>query len=201
LHPDLVVGWASGNRPADIERLRQVGLPVFLTQSKHLEDIPGLIETLGRLAGTQAQARRAAGAFRTDLQALRDRYAMHARVSVFFEIWARPLVTLNGQQIVSDVLRLCGGENIFGKLSNIAPQVGREDVMRADPDVIIISEPRSVAAVDLAHWRRMDLLRAVREHHLYIVSPDLIQRPGPRILQGADLVCADLESARRSTTR
>ena len=200
LHPDLIVGWASGNRPADIARLRRLGLPVFLTEPRRLDRIPLLIEKLGRLAGTEPQAQHSAAVFRSGLRTLREDYSGRPRLTVFFQIWSRPLLTLTGRQIVSDVLNLCGGENVFAQLPGIAPQVGREDVVRADPDVIVISEPHAIAAADLARWRRMRVLRAVRENHLYVVRPGLITQPGPRILAGARSVCADLESA-RSTSR
>ncbi len=198
LHPDLIVGWASGNRPEDISRLRRLGLPVFLTEPKRLDQIPGLIEKLGRLAGTEVQAQHSAAAFRAGLRALREDYAGQPRLTVFFEIWSRPLLTLTSRQIVNDVLARCGGKNVFATLSGIAPEVGREDVVRADPDVIIISEPRAIAAADLARWRRLRALRAVREDHLYVVKPGLITQPGPRILAGARQVCADLDSARNA---
>ncbi|MDA8365278.1 MAG: cobalamin-binding protein [Gammaproteobacteria bacterium] len=201
LHPDLVVGWASGNSPQDIARLRQLGLPVFMTEPARLAQIPGLIEKLGRMAGTETQARHSAAAFRAGLRALRSEYGGGRRLTVFFQIWSEPLMTLTRRQMVNDVLDLCGGKNVFARLSGIAPQIGREDVVRADPDVIIISEPRSIAAADLKRWRRVRVLRAVREHHLYVVRPGLIMQPGPRVLEGARAVCADLASARGRRVR
>ncbi len=196
LHPALAVGWASGNSPQGIARLRQLGIPVFLTEPRRLDQIPALIERLGRLAGTQVQARKSAAAFRAKLLALRSAYAHGRRLTVFFQVWSRPLITLTRRQIVNSVLDLCGGRNVFAQLPGIAPQVGREDVIRANPDAIIISEPPAAAAADLARWRRMRVLRAVRENHLYLVKPGLIVQPGPRILKGARAICADLEMAR-----
>lgn len=196
LHPDLVVGWASGNRPREVARLRGLGLPVFLTNPTHLGEIPDLIERLGRLAGTGRRARRAATSFRTSLRALRVRYGGRRRMAVFVQIWSRPLMTLTHRQIVNNVLRLCGGSNVFAGLSGVAVQVGREDVVRANPDVILIAEPKAIAINDLARWRRMRSLRAVRSGHLYIVRPGEVTSPGPRILAGARTVCADLDSAR-----
>ena len=201
LHPDLVVGWLSGNGPSDIEHLQQAGLPVFLSEPDRLARIPGLIVALGHLAGTDVQARRAAQDFRAGLGRLRARYAARTSLSVFFQISSEPLITLNDRQIVSDVLHLCGASNVFGNLRSIAPQIGREDVLRADPDVILIAEPRAEAEADRARWLRITSLRAARAQHIYVLDPDLIQRPGPRLLEGARQMCAVLQAARHSSPR
>ncbi|MFX5570762.1 hypothetical protein ABTD96_20785, partial [Acinetobacter baumannii] len=79
----------------------------------------------------------AATAFRARWQQLEAQYRGRAPVSVFYQIWSQPLMTLNGQHMVSSVLRLCGGRNIFADLPQLAPTVSVESVLAADPQVIL----------------------------------------------------------------
>ncbi len=195
LHPDLVVAW-SGNAAASVERIRALGLPLFLSDPHHLEDIPSLIERLGRLAGSAPPARRAAAGFRARVARLRGRYAGRSTVGVFYEVWNSPLMTVGGGQILNDVLRLCGGRNVFGGLSEAAPQISVEALLVADPEVIVVSGMGELRPQWLADWRRWPQLTAVRRNNLFLVPPDLLQRAGPRLLDGAALLCRDLELAR-----
>ncbi|MBI5329825.1 MAG: cobalamin-binding protein [Betaproteobacteria bacterium] len=196
LKPDLVVGWQSGNPPAVLNKLQSLGIPVFLTEPGRLADIPANIEKLGRLAGAEAVAERAAENVRGRLADLRRQYAGKPVVTVFYQAWHQPLLTVGGSQIISDVIRLCGGENVFAGLASKAPTVSVEAVLAADPEVILASGMGKETPVGLDGWRAWPRLRAVLRENLFQVHPDLLQRPTPRLLDGAERVCRHLETAR-----
>ncbi len=124
-------------------------------------------------------------------------YDDHRKLTVFFEIGSRPLFTLSGRQIISDVLDLYGGTCLQGCLA-LPPTVWARRVVHADPDVIIISKPRGAAITDAMCWRCPQVLR---EGHLYIVRPGLITPSDPRILEGANAACAALQAARSGSQR
>jgi iron complex transport system substrate-binding protein len=114
---------------------------------------------------------------------------------VFYQIWDQPLMTLNGKHLVSDVVRLCGGENIFETLPSLAPQVDIEAVLQADPDVIVIASDSEDTPL-LAAWQRWPQLSAVRQGHVYTVRREQLVRHSPRILDGAERLCELLDEAR-----
>ncbi len=196
LRPDLVVIWQSGNAGTMVQRLQALGLTVYQTQPDHLEDIPATIEKLGRLAGSETEARRAAAAFRMRLAALRKHHAGRAPVPVFYQAWHQPLLTVGGDQIISDVIQLCGGTNIFAGLGSKAPSVSVEAVLAANPEVIVASGMGYDTPIGLNEWRTWKQLLAVRRDNLFHVPADLMQRPTPRLLDGAELLCRHLETAR-----
>lgn len=196
LKPDLVLAWRSGGQRADVERLEALGLPVLVTEPRHLEDIPRLIELIGRLAGTGYEATRAAYRFRNDLRLLRTRYAGRTPVRVFYQIWHEPLMTLNGQHIISEAIRLCGGRNVFADLPTLAPTVSMEALLAANPDVIIVSGAAAKRDTLLAEWRHQTRLRAVAAGHVYFADADLMHRATPRMLDGVSTLCEDLQRAR-----
>ncbi|MDR1999920.1 MAG: cobalamin-binding protein, partial [Zoogloeaceae bacterium] len=196
LKPDLAAGWASGNSPAHIEKLRALGIPVYLAEPERIDDVAGNLERYGELAGVQNTAQAAATDFRHRLTELRQRYGDRPKVRTFYQIWQQPLMTIGGSQVISDVIHLCGGENIFGNLKALAPAVTIEAVLSADPEVIIASGMGEARPEWLADWRQWPALTAVKRDNLYFIPPDLIQRHTPRLAEGAAQLCADLESAR-----
>lgn len=198
LKPDLVIAWHTGNPPGQLAQLTRLGVPIFVSEPKRLQDIPSTLRRLGALAGTVAAAERAATDFERRLTALRSTHAGRAPVSVFYEIWDKPLMTIGGVHVISAAIELCGGRNVFAQLSQPAEAVALEAVLRADPDAIVASGMDVRRPEWLDAWKRWPQLKAVKRGNLFFVPPDLIQRHTPRILDGAELLCAALEAARRN---
>lgn len=196
MKPDLAIGWVSGNSLAHIERLRALGVPVFLVQPTGIDDVAVNLERFGRLAGTGAVARAAAQKFRARLAELRSRYATRPPVRIFYQVWHQPLMTVGGGQVISDVMRLCGGNNVFADLKPLAPKVTVEAVIAADPEVIVASGMDEARPEWVDHWRQWPGLTAVKRGNLFFIPPDLIQRPTPRLSEGAARLCEQIETAR-----
>jgi iron complex transport system substrate-binding protein len=198
LKPTLIVLWDSGTparRKAELERLN---LQLYVTETYRLDDISATLLEFGRFAGTEPVAAAAAHSYQTELAQLRSRYAARPRLKVFYQVWDRPLYTLSGRHVVSEVLSLCGGDNVFADLSTLAPAVDKEAVLARDPDVILVGAAGADGDRQIAEWSQFGRLRAVRTHHLYAVDPSLVGRMTPRILQGIRDVCGLLDEARNN---
>lgn len=196
LKPDLALTWVSGNRAPDFERLEARGVPVFATDAARPEDVPRVLRLVGRLAGTEAAAEAAARAVEARFAQLADRYRGRTPVKVFYEIWPEPLMTVNGRHLISQLVGLCGGRNVFADAVPLTPAISREQVLAADPDAIVVAVPAPRAAERLAFWRSWQRLRAVREGRVYAVDPGIAHRMGPRIVEGGVEMCETLERAR-----
>lgn len=195
LRPDLVLAWDSGNPPAAVAQLRKLGIPVFVTEPTALDDVARDLERYGTLAGTSAGVR-AAQAFRIRMATLQQEYAARKPVRVFYQVWDEPLMTVNGKQIISDVIRLCGGVNVFANLPALAPTVSTEAVLTENPDVIIAGGMGERNAAWLEPWKKWPRLKATARGNLFFIDPNLLQRHTPRLLDGAEALCAKLEEAR-----
>lgn len=196
LKPDLVLTWQSGSTDAGIAKLKALGLNVFQSQPTRLDDIPASIEAIGRLAGSETTANAAANTFRERLAKLRAQFGKRPSVPLFYQVWHQPLLTISGNQIISDAIRLCGGANIFAQLPSMAPSVSIEAVVAADPEAIVASGMGYDTPVGLNEWRKWKKLRAVARDNLFFVPADLMQRPTPRLLDGTEILCRQLETAR-----
>lgn len=200
LKPDLVIAWQSGSPAAQVERLEALGVPVYRSQPDQVEDVAEELERLGVLTGLEGPARARAEAFRARLAGLRAKAAGRPKVRTFYQVWHRPLMTVGGGQLISDVIALCGGENVFGALTSLAPTVDEEAVLAADPEAIVASGMGEARPEWLDDWRRWRRLTATARGNLFFIPPDLIQRHTPRLLDGAERLCEFLEEARRRRT-
>jgi len=193
LHPDVVLAWEPGTPERVITRLRELGLTVVIIKTYRIADIPAAVRSIGTLAGLEDTARRMAERFERGIMALRMDYAGRAPLRVFLQVNSAPLYTVNGRQIMSEVLELCGGRNVFADLNQLAPEIGVEAVLAANPEVIIAVETNADAA---AMWGRWQQVTAVRRGNLYTLPPDDLARPTTRLLSGAQQLCEALQRAR-----
>ena len=107
-------------------------------------------------------------------------------------------MTINGSHYISDVIRLCGGKNIFSDVRVLSPVVGREAVIEAGPEVIFVNGIGKQYREWLDEWRKWKQIPAVVNNQLHEIKPHTITRPTPRILTGAKRICHVLERARKS---
>jgi len=196
LDPDLVIAWSSGNGDELTRRLKNLGLTVYLDEPRELADIAQSLRRFGILTGKEAQANQAAANFSSELQALRNNFTNNNTVSVFYQVWDEPLTTLNGDHLISDVIRLCGGVNAFEDALPLAPIVSIDSVLSANPDVIVVSGMGEERPEWLDHWKNWPALSAAENDQLYFIPPDFLQRSSPRIVIGAGQMCEFLEKAR-----
>ena len=196
LKPDLILAWKSGNRPQDLDRLQRLGLNLLIRDTQKLDDIPNLIEEIGQRAGTQTQAKIEAQRLRDQLNALRLQYAKSQPVTVFYQVWHQPLITVNGEQFISQALEVCGGKNIFADLDALAPHVNREAVIAENPDVILLGGLSHVQQQWLNDWQKIPLLNAIQNQHIYPLNADQYQRPTARLIDGMDALCHLLANVR-----
>lgn len=196
LQPDLVVMWGSGNGMQTLSKFEALGIPVYVSELRQLSDVPKSIRNLSQLAGTPAIGEAEASRIETELNALHRRYGEKRSLSVLYQIWNDPLQTVNGEHLISEIISLCGGYNIFGDARSLAPRVSIESVLLRDPDAIVASGMGEARPEWLDQWRAYPSLTAVSDEALFFVNPDHLQRPSARIVLGAQSLCQQLDQIR-----
>ena len=198
-NPDLVVVWESAGAAKILSKLESLGLSVYVSDPKALEDVARSIRDFGVLLGRPQIAEAAAIEYEKKLRHLRDEYSKRKAISVLYQVWYEPLQTLNDEHIISDVIRLCGGKNAFGDAVTLAPKISLESVFYRDPKVIIASGMGEARPDWLDNWKEWPSLSAVKKGNLFFIPPDIIQRHTQRILEGAAMMCEQLEQVRQVT--
>lgn len=200
LRPDLIIVWSHVDLSGQLNKLKILGVPIYYSEPRRLEDIPRSISDLGKLAGTSSEAEHAAEQFKERMAVIRQKYAGRPPITVFYQVWRRPLMTVGGRQMINDVIELCGGVNIFQGLSVTVPTVNPESVVAANPDVIV-TDYDDGGDDGMAGWRAMKGLHATAWGNLIGLNSPAMGRPSPRILDGADSLCKAFDDARSRMQR
>ncbi|GAA0764179.1 cobalamin-binding protein [Ideonella azotifigens] len=196
LKPDLIVVWMHGNSARQIERLHALKLPIFHSEPHSLPAIADGMRRLGTLAGTEPAANAAANAFMADLGALRQRYSGRPPVKVFYQIWSKPLMTVNKGHLISDVISLCGGVNVFADQPLLVPTPSVEAVLATQPEVLATGTPDGKPDDSLQPWQGLKAFAPVARNQVIWLTSDEISRHTPRILLGARQMCEGLDAVR-----
>lgn len=196
LKPDLVIAWQSGNGDKIINPLRKLGIPVFVVETRQIDQVPNLFRRFGKLSGHDKIAEQRALEFTERLTKIRDSNMKKLPIRTFYQIWDEPLITLNGKHMVSSVIELCGGVNIFADAIPLVPYVNIESIVAADPQVIIAGGSQEEQPRWFKSWQKWAGISAVIKRQIYLIPADLMQRHSVRILDGAEMMCGYLDSAR-----
>lgn len=200
LAPDLVVAWETAGNRASLEKIAEMGFPVYYSEPRNFADIIENIEELALLAASGDRMNPPAAELRAELTRLRERYAGEAVQTVFYQISAAPLMTLNGDHALSRALELCGARNAFAHLPIIAPQVGVESVLQANPDIIVIGarDGGGGGAADVSLWHKWTSLKAVQGDGFVFVDADSMHRNTARMILGIGDLCEGIDRVRRA---
>jgi iron complex transport system substrate-binding protein len=180
----------------EIEQLRSLGYKIYISEPESLLSIAETINKFGILADSELQAKKSSDEFIRRLKELTSQYSGRTKVSTFYQFWNQPIFTINGGHLISEIIELCGGKNIFADLSILSSQVGLESVLANKPDVIIASGIAAERPEWLDEWEKWPSINAVKNQQLYFIPPDVIQRHTSRVLQGAAMMCDYIDAAR-----
>jgi iron complex transport system substrate-binding protein len=194
LKPDILLAWDEGTPAHLLDRLRDEGYRVEVIATNGLDDVADALETIGALTGNPQQAKQAAEHYRQRIAALRERYKDTEPVRVFYQISSRPLFTVNGTHYISELLDLCGGQNIFSELGELAPMVDVEAVLSRDPEAMLAATDATEEAFD--DWNSWPGMAANRYGNRFFMPAAEIGRATPRLVAAGQAVCEALEKAR-----
>ncbi|UTW46215.1 cobalamin-binding protein [bacterium SCSIO 12696] len=196
LEPDLVLAWNANNGRDIVGRLETLGIPVYVGDPSTLADVGDMLGVFAQLTGKVEQGRKAQQSYQKRLQQLRQANTSKQSVMVFYQVWHQPLMTLNGDSLISNVIELCGGTNLFADAKPKVPRLNVESVIAANPRVIVASGADETRPPWLDDWLKWPSISAVKNSHLYWIDPDILHRHSPRILLGAEQVCGHLDRVR-----
>ena len=198
LQPDVVLVWLSGTPERQRSALKALakrqGFAVFESEIRNVAEIGSTLKRIGWMAGTQRTAQVQATAIDTQWQALTLQYAQTAPVTVFYQVWDAPLMTFNGQHIVSQAIRTCGGVQGFDDAAALTPTVSREAVLAFNPQSIVGGGESASA---LSAWKKLPQMQAVKNQQLHTIDAALLTRMGPRFVQAAAQLCQTIALARQ----
>jgi len=196
LQPDLIIGWKSGNKLADLNKLESLGFKLFYSHPNTITEIRSELIKMGELTGLQKKANAVASKIQQQHQKIIDQYAQKENVSVFYQLWHDPLRTIGPDNWNETLINDCNGVNIFNDTRTPYPVVSLENVLSKNPEVIIIPHHSGSVAVKKELWNKWQHISAVKQKHIFTIDGDLLHRFGPRAIEGLELLCEAIDSAR-----
>ncbi len=193
LNPDLIIAWTSGNNPKELAKLHNLGFKIYYSDATNFQDIAKDIKNIGRIAGTDIISEEAAEQFIAQINNLYNTYNSKSAVSVFYQLWHAPLMTINKSHFINQSISLCGGINVFTNSPVQVPQVNIEAILETKPKVVIAAYKNSSQALAWVHALPKALAFT---SHLATIDPDLLHRPTLRLAEGTEKLCKILQSYR-----
>lgn len=186
LSPDLVLANDGINRSQTIEKLKSLGLEVVtFDECNNFGDITKSFIQLGELTDREQEAKTIIKKVEAEVKSITRKLEAVSPVRVFLEVGARPLISVGPQSFTSEFIRYSGGINIFADTSGSHPRVSREEVLKRNPEVIMLVTMGDVKEEEKAYWQKFKHLEAVKLNRIYIIDPDKVCRPTPiRFLAG-----------------
>lgn len=192
LKPDLVLLWGEGLAVGTLARLEALGLRVFVSQPRTLDDVADSLERIGALVDTESAPQALAAAFRSRLAAITARHSRTPEIPVFVQLWESPLITLGARSVMTDALRRCGVRNVLA-----VPDAGSQ---RVSPEAVLAAAPRLIlstvkGSTDL-RWRQLGLAGTHPNAARFIrLDEAALERPSPPVLESLARVCSVIDEA------
>jgi len=196
LKPDLVVVWKSGNKVSDIKQLEKMGLNITYSKPHKIEDVAEELRRLGKLTGHEAQANNVADRYTKRLETLREQHADIAPMKVFYQLWPEPMRTINKETLINQLIEVCQGQNVFAENPTAYPQIGIENVIVAQPEIIILPDEKSNKEQPIIDWHKWPEIPAAKHNRFIRVNADLMHRFSTRMLEGIEDMCEKINAFR-----
>ncbi|MBI3604029.1 MAG: cobalamin-binding protein [Nitrospirae bacterium] len=188
LRPDLVLAPNTFLRADILAKLEQLKIPTFILDAKTIEDIPSHIQIIGRMMDRAQAGDRVATEIRERIGAIRAKVQVLPPLRVLYVLNSQPLITVGPGSFIHQMIELAGGVNVAGRAQAPYPRLSLEEVLREDPELLIfpVGKSEAVSESEQQQWQRWTTMSAVRQQRFHHVQSDLLNRPGPRIVQGLE---------------
>ena len=198
LKPDLIIVWKSGNKAVDIERLEKLDLPIVYSDPKSISGVAKELRLFGLLTGLVETAEKRAQQFEAKLNNIQRQYSNKAEVSVFYQLWSQPLMTVNKNTWIHQLIETCGASNVFADSTTDYPQLSIENVLLAKPELIVAPNEKADKPQPKIDWQKWSLIPAVKNNQFVTVDADVIHRFSSRMLMGLEDMCEKIEGTRNA---
>lgn len=190
LKPDLCIAVKDGNPKGTVDRLCDLGIPVYAVNPVDLDSVIRTISLMGFLLNGESRAAELVENMEARIKRVEDLVATtNLRPKVFFQIGIAPIVSAGRNTFLHGLIELAGGENVAAK-SMAYPRFSREEILGMNPDIIIITSMARAEVFEEVkkEWQTWPGLSAVKSNQIHIVDSNILDRPTPRMVEGLELL-------------
>ncbi len=186
LEPELVLAPHSFIRADLLSKLDQLKIPAFILESQSVEGIFSHIQLLGRMVGRPKEANEQVAVLRKQVGDLTKSVEGRKKPTMLYVLNSEPLITVGPGSFIHSLIELAGGRNAAERAKAPYPRLTMEEVLVQNPEVLVfpVGEYEGIPQSEQDRWKRWETLRAVQDGKLFQIKSDLMNRPGPRVLNG-----------------
>jgi cobalamin transport system substrate-binding protein len=184
LRADLVIVSTASQVESSVQKLEELGIPVYVTNPRNIEGVLESIAAIGAIIGAADAGRQLTDKLRGRISSIESRLADCTRASVFVILGTEPLITAGSASFINDLVTRAGGRSISADVNGDYPQYSLETAIAKQPQVIFLQAGGSVLP------ERLRQTPAARARRVYRLDDDLLLRPGPRVVDGLEQMAA-----------
>ncbi len=188
LKPELIIMTVEGNTREIFDKLSNLGFKIFVTNPRNFEGIFKTIVDIGKLCGVESRANFLVDSLREELEKVRRVNSKGTKPKIFVILSLNPLMTAGRNTFINEIVKSAGGINVGENLKQNYPIFSREEVLKVNPDIIILTD-QNVGKDELLklfpEWR---YIRAVKEDKIFKIDPDILLRPSPRVVLAVKVI-------------
>ena len=188
LSPDLVIGTMDGNEAEKVYLLEEAGIAVFIINPRNVREAIETVATVGHVCGVPEKGVALSQQLSQRVDDIIAKIRGRTKPLVFLQINLKPIMTVNRNTYIHDLIELAGGENMAKDESITYPRISLEEVIRRKAEVIIIISMERDGQFEEAKldWQRWTTIPAVKNGRVHLVNADIIDQPSPRVVEGLE---------------
>lgn len=188
LKPDLIIMTVEGNTRENFNKLSELGFKIFVTNPRNFNGIFKTILDFGKIFGIESKAKHLVDSLRAELDKVRKLNIVEKKPKIFVVLSLNPLMTAGKNTFINEIIERAGGLNIAGTLKQNYPILNREEILKVNPDIIILTESNVERDELLRQFPEWKHINAIRENKVFKVDPDILFRPSPRVILATKII-------------
>lgn len=192
LGPDLVIQYGPGDENVNA-RIREAGIAILSYEPESIDEVINLMLELGTITDVVATAKMETIVMQSKLEYITNTVKDAEKTKVFYEVWNDPLMTAGPGTFLDELITLAGGENIAKDAQEGYPIYDIEQLIEKDPEVYLSAKDSEEKTVESIKNRGgFEGINAIKNDRVYLLEPNIISRPGPRIVDGLEIIAKSL---------
>ena len=191
LEPDLVVQYGKGNEEVN-NKIKEAGISIVSYEPESIDEVVDTINEIGKITGKEDEAKKVTEDMKSKKEEVLNKVKNVEKVKVFFEIWHDPLSAAGPGSFMDELISLSGGENIAKDAKGGYSEFNEEELIERNPDVYLAAEDPEKTVESIKSRAGYDAMNAVKNNRVYLLEPNIVSRPGPRIVEALELVAKTL---------
>ncbi len=188
LKPDLIIMTVEGNTKESFDKLSSLGFKIFVTNPRNFDGIFKTMLDIGKICGVEDRAISLVDSLKRELDKIKKKNIAKAKPKIFVLLSLNPVMTAGKNTFINEIIEKAGGINVAGNSKQNYPIFNREEILKVNPDIIILTDPKVGKDELLNMFPEWKHIKAIKENKIFKIDPDILLRPSPRVVLATKII-------------